>query len=112
MKDLKRNKLKVINLIIIVCCIMFLATSSYADSIQDSKPFTGFKRLLEDAGKALLVISIPVGIAVTAYCFLRRGAADEMDYKKWTTRIHVAIGSTIGAISAGAIISVVSSYFK
>ena len=98
----------------ITLTMLFLAIPSFifADGIQSSTIFTGLKKLVDDLGKALIVIAIPVGTVITAYCFIRRAAADEMDHKKWTNRITTTIVSTIGAILSGVIITLVSGYFK
>lgn len=100
---------------IFIFLIMFStiqANVAFAESIQNSKIAKGLEKMLNDLGSYLPVVAIPVGIVFTAYFFIRKGAADEMDQKKWATRIKVAIGCTIGAVVSGAIITVVSGYFK
>lgn len=87
------------------------SNTAYA-SLQSSKIVTGTQDLLNDAGTALIILAIPAGIATTIYCFIRRGAADEMDHKKWTNRITVTVISTVGAIVSGVIINVVAGYYK
>ncbi len=107
----KKDK-NITSIIITVCLTALLLPSFvYADSVESSILFTGFKKLLEDVGKALIVIAIPTGIVFTAYSFIRKGAADEMEHQKWDKRIKTTIASTVGAITAGAIISLVSKYF-
>ena len=101
-----------INSTILMIIFFLIPSLIYADGIQSSTIFTGLKKLIEDLGKALIVIAIPVGTAITAYCFIRRAAADEMDHKKWSNRITTTIVSTIGAILSGVIITLVSGYFK
>lgn len=112
--DLKlkyKNKI-FINSIILTMIFLVIPSSVLANGIESSTIFTGLKKLIEDLGKALIIIAIPVGTVVTAYCFIRRGAADEMDHKKWTNRITTTIVSTVGAILSGVIITLVSGYFK
>lgn len=101
-----------INSIILMIIFFLIPSLIYADGIQSSTIFTGLKKLIDDLGKALIVIAIPVGTVVTAYCFIRRAAADDMDHKKWSNRITTTIVSTIGAILSGVIITLVSGYFK
>lgn len=101
-----------INSTILMIIFFLIPSLIYADGIQSSTIFTGLKKLIDDLGKALIVIAIPVGTVVTAYCFIRRAAADDMDHKKWSNRITTTIVSTIGAILSGVIITLVSGYFK
>lgn len=102
----------------LICIICFLILFSIPSSlgfatgdIGNSQLANGLKRLIEDVGKYLILIAIPSGTAVVAYCFIRKGAADEMDHKKWSNRITVTIVSTIGAVVAGVIINVIGAYF-
>ena len=44
------------------------------------------------------------------YFFIRRSAADEMDQKKWNSKIVVAIVSWIGAVIASATLNLISRY--
>ena len=101
-----------INSTILMIIFFLIPSLIYADGIQSSTIFTGLKKLIDDLGKALIVIAIPVVTVVTAYCFIRRAAADDMDHKKWSNRITTTIVSTIGAILSGVIITLVSGYFK
>lgn len=109
----KKNKSIISIINIVFWSVILLAPSIvYADSVESSILYTGLTKLLEDVGKALIVIAIPTGIVFTAYSFVRKGAADDMDHQKWNNRIKTTIISTIGAITAGAIISLVSKYFS
>lgn len=80
-------------------------------NLQSSIFFTGMMALLKDAGSAIAIISPLVGGVAVGYFFLRRSAADEMDHKKWTNRINIAIFSGIAGALGGAIMSVVGRYF-
>ena len=75
-----------INSTILMIIFFLIPSLTYADGIQSSTIFTGLKKLIDDLGKALIIIAIPVGTSVTAYCFIRRAAADDMDHKKWANR--------------------------
>lgn len=79
--------------------------------IQDSIFYTGLMKLIQDLGRAIAIISPILAGAVVAYCFVRRSASDEMDHKKWSSRITVTIISGIGGALGGTIISVIGSYF-
>lgn len=98
--------------VILIIIVLIVPSLALANNIQSSTIFTGFKKLVEDLGKVLIIIAIPVGTVVTAYCFIRRSASDEMDHKKWSNRITTTIVSTIGAILSGVIITLVSGYFN
>lgn len=108
-----RKSKNVILIVITICCLIVLLVPSfvYANNVQTSILYTGLKKLLEDVGRVLILIAIPTGIAFTAYSFIRKGTADEMEHQKWDKRIKTTIASTAGAITAGAIISLVSKYF-
>lgn len=105
------KKLRGASIAVFVAMTM-LIPDRVAYAIQSSKIVTGTQNLIEDAGTALIILAIPAGTAVTIYCFIRRGAADEMDHKKWTNRIIVTVVSTVGAIVSGVIINVVAGYYK
>jgi hypothetical protein len=110
-KELKNKRRQIIVSIAMICFSMSLSNLSYASSIQDNVFFTGSMKMLEDAGKALAIISPILGGVMIGYFYLRRGAADEMDQKKWSNRIKMAIGGGIGGALGGVIMTVVGSYF-
>lgn len=110
----KSNIIKTVLVGIVCFTVLFLTPNSIVFANGDlakSQLATGLKKLIEDLGTYLILIAIPAGTAVVAYCFIRRGMADEMDHKKWTNRITVTVISTIGAVVAGVIITVVGAYF-
>ena len=82
-----------------------------ASGLQGSIFYTGLMKLLQDAGKAVAVLSPLIGGVMVGYFFFRRSAADEMDHKKWTNRINIAIFSGIAGALGGTIMSVIGSYF-
>lgn len=118
LKEDKMEKKKInfkIRLIFILCFTFALSIPNdiafASTDIASSQLGVGLKKLIEDIGKYLIIIAVPTGTAVSAYFFIRRGMADEMDHKKWSNRIITAVISTIGAVVAGVIISVFGSYF-
>lgn len=82
------------------------------ESIKDSKIIKGTEELIKDV-TTWLMITAPViaGLFIIYFC-VRRSAADEMDIKKWDTRIVVAIVSCIGAVLGAATLNVIISYYK
>lgn len=72
---------------------------------------TGLKNLLNDASTILLGLAAVVGTVCIVYFCIRRSAADEMDRKKWDNRIITAVVSTIGAVVATSLLTVITGYF-
>jgi hypothetical protein len=79
------------------------ATSgSGGGGVNGSPIVTGTERLIGDVTTWLMVLApIVAGLLIIYFC-IRRSAADEMDQKKWNTRIIAAIVSCIGAIIGSA----------
>lgn len=120
MEGLGMSKLKNINEKVnkvILCVGVFLftqficASNVFAADWASSKVATGTKSLITDIGKWLLIIAPIAGTLVCVYFFIRRGAADEMDQKKWNDRIKTAIISTIGAVVISGLIVLLASYY-
>lgn len=83
-----------------------------AADIQSSKLATGTEKLVKDATTWLLVIAPLITVVVVIYYFIRKSMADEMDHKKWDSRITTAIICCIGVVSASLIINVLISYYQ
>jgi len=83
-----------------------------ADTIESSKLGIGLKNLLTDASNYMLMIVPIVSVAIVAYFFVRKAASDEMDHKRWQSRINTAIICGICAEVASAIINLAAGYFK
>lgn len=98
-----------------IMSFLFLLMNSvdkvYADAIKESVFFTGTMKMLKDLGTALAVLSPILAGVVVGYCFLRRSAADDMDQKKWSNRITIAIFSGIGGALGGVVINLIGGYF-
>ncbi|MCL2387833.1 MAG: hypothetical protein FWC89_09845 [Defluviitaleaceae bacterium] len=77
--------------------MLFKAVPTYAD-ISGSPIVTGTEALINDVTTWLMVLAPIVGGLLIIYFCIRRSAADEMDQKKWNTRIIAAVVSCIGAI--------------
>lgn len=91
---------------------MFTSQNVFAGSLESSKFVTGTVKMLEDATNVLIILAPVLTIFVVGYCFIRKGAADEMDHKKWATRITTAIVCCIGVVSASIIVKVIMDYYK
>lgn len=88
-----------------------LTTTAYAD-IAGSKIATGTVKLVSDATSWLLVIAPSVSALLIIYYLIRKGMSDEMEHKKWNSRIIVTIVSCIGAVVASVLINVLVDYYK
>jgi ABC-type molybdate transport system permease subunit len=88
------------------------ATPVFASSINNSTIVTGTEKLIGDVTTWLMVLApIVAGLLIIYFC-IRRSAADEMDTKKWNTRIVVAVVSCIGAILGSATLNLIIGYYK
>ena len=93
--------------------VTFLTTLPvYAGEIGSSKLATGTESLVKDATTWLLVIAPLVTVVAVIYYFIRKTVSDEMDHKKWDSRISTAIICCIGVVAASIIIQVITSYYK
>lgn len=92
--------------------IASLSTKAYASGISSSKIATGTQKLISDATSWLLVIAPTVTVLLIIYYLIRKGMSDEMEHKKWNSRIMVAIVSFIGAVVASVLINVLVSYYQ
>ena len=86
------------------------ATPAHA-GIAGSKIGTGLNRLISDISAYLKVISPITMVVLLIYFFIRKGMADEMDAKKWNTRIVTAIVCCVGAFVASVIVDLAQAYF-
>ena len=80
-------------------------------NLKNSQFYKGTEKLLKDLSGAVLVLAPIITVIMVMYCFIRKGAADEMDYKKWQTRITTAIICGILAVTAAALINMFASYY-
>ena len=83
-----------------------------ASDINSSPIVKGTENLINDTTTWLMVLApIAAGLLIIYFC-IRRSAADEMDQKKWNTRIIAAVVSCIGAILGSATLNLIIGYYK
>jgi len=83
-----------------------------ASDINNSPIVKGTEKLINDTTTWLMVLApIAAGLFIIYFC-IRRSAADEMDQKKWNTRIIAAVVSCIGAILGSATLNLIIGYYK
>ena len=80
--------------------------------ITDTKLITGTQKLINNLTNWLLIIAPTLTILLVGYYVLRKSASDEMDSKRWDTRIKVAIICCIGVVVMSGLINVLMSYYK
>jgi ABC-type molybdate transport system permease subunit len=100
-------------LLLSVFILLSASTPAYAAGGIDGSPIvTGTEKLIGDVTTWLMVLApVIAGLLIIYFC-IRRSAADEMDQKKWNTRIMAAIVSCIGAILGSATLNLIIGYYK
>ena len=101
----------VLSVSIMLWMVLSSIPAQASGSIAGSTLASGTENLIKDATSWLLVIAPLVTVVAVIYYFIRKAIADEMDAKKWNTRITTAIMCCIGVVSASLIINLVVSYY-
>ena len=97
----------------VAICIMLTAPKlAFADDVGSSVLATGTKALVGDLTTWLMILAPTVTVLLVVYYLIRKSASDEMDSKKWNSRITVALISCIGAVLASAIVSLLIGYYQ
>jgi ABC-type molybdate transport system permease subunit len=114
-KNLISRHFKKLSSVMLSAFVMFAMTiPAYASGggVSGSPIVTGTERLIGDVTTWLMVLApIVAGLLIIYFC-IRRSAADEMDQKKWNTRIIAAIVSCIGAIIGSATLNLIIGYYN
>ena len=71
----------------------------------------GLLDLLNDAGTLVLVLGLPACTAALGYCAIRKAMGDEMDHKKWNSRMSTCAVCMVIALASGALLSLFGNYF-
>jgi len=80
--------------------------------IAGSKIATGTQKLISDATSWLMVIAPTVTVLLIIYYLIRKGMSDEMEHKKWNSRIVVSLISCVGAVVAAVLVNVLVGYYQ
>ena len=96
----------------LVITSLFCATSTCFAGIQDSQIATGTQNLIKDLTNWLLVIAPVLTVLLVGYYLLRKSSSDEMDGKRWDSRIKVAIICCVGVIVASGLINLIIGYYR
>lgn len=95
-----------------VLTIILISTNYCFASIQDTTLVIGTQKLIGDLTNWLLIIAPTITILLVGYYLLRKSASDEMDAKRWDSRIKVAIICCIGVVVMSGLINVLMSYYR
>ena len=79
--------------------------------LASSKLVMGTKNLMNDAAMVGMILAPLIAVGLIIYFFIRKDAADEMDQKKWSSRIWVTVFCVVGVELAGMIIGLVTRYY-
>jgi len=82
-----------------------------AAGLAGSTLATGTEKLIKDITAWLLIIAPLVTVVAVIYYFIRKSISDEMDHKKWNTRISTAIICCVGVVTSSLIINLIVSYY-
>jgi len=88
------------------------ATSTCFGAVSDSKIATGTQNLITDLTNWLLILAPVLTVLLVGYYLLRKSSSDEMDGKRWDSRIKVAIICCVGVIVASGLINLIVGYYK
>ncbi len=110
-KKLRKN-LKATEKIGLVITSLLLYTGTCFAGVGDSKLATGTTNLINDLTNWLLILAPVLAVLLIGYYLLRKSASDEMDSKRWDTRIKVTIICTIGVVIASGLITMIIGYYK
>lgn len=91
---------------------LFLYTNTCFAGVQDSKLATGTQNLITDLTNWLMIIAPTITVLLVGYYLLRKSASDEMDGKRWDSRIKIALICCIGVVIASGLINIIIGYYK
>lgn len=108
---IKKN-LKVIEKIGLATTSLLFYTNTCFAGVGDSKLATGTTNLINDLTNWLLIVAPILTVLLVGYYLLRKSASDEMDSKRWDTRIKIALICCIGVVVASGLITIIIGYYK
>ena len=107
-----RKNLKVIEKIGLATTSLLFYTNTCFAGVVDSKLATGTTNLINDLTNWLLIVAPILTVLLVGYYLLRKSASDEMDSKRWDTRIKIALICCIGVVVASGLITIIIGYYK
>lgn len=95
---------------------LFLSLTTHrivlAGDVGSSKLATGTQALISDLTTWLMILAPIVTVLFVIYYLIRKSASDEMEAKKWNSRIVVALVSCIGAVLSSVIVNLLIGYYQ
>lgn len=96
----------------LVITSLFCYTSTCFARVQDSTIAIGTQNLISDLTNWLLVLAPTISVLLIGYYLLRKSAGDEMDAKRWDSRIKITLICCVGVIVASGLINLIIGYYK
>lgn len=108
---IKNLKTKWITITTAITGLLLSPRIAFAD-VSSSKLATGTEKLVSDLTTWLMILAPTVTVLLIVYYLIRKSASDEVDSKKWNSRITVALVSCIGAVLASVIVNLLVGYYR
>lgn len=105
------KKIKKMGIMIFVVVILF-TDYCFATSVGESQLAIGTENLIRDLTNWLLILAPVLTACLIGYYLLRKSASDEMDTKRWDSRIKIAIISCVGVVIASGLINIIIGYYR
>lgn len=115
MKKIKgkiKNYLKKIGKAGLAITNLFYITSTCFAGVQDSQIAIGTQNLITDLTNWLLILAPVLTVLLVGYYLLRKSSSDEMDGKRWDSRIKIAIICCVGVVVASGLINLIIGYYR
>lgn len=114
--NLKNNAIKLLSKgkvwLISLSLMLITPMTAFAADVGSSTLATGTQKLVSDITTWLMILAPTVTVLLVIYYLIRKSASDEMDSKKWNSRIIVALVSCIGAVLASVIVNLLIGYYQ
>ena len=103
---------KIRKMVLTIFVSLSVFTNYCFGAVADSKLATGTESLIKDITNWLLILAPTVTVLLVGYYLLRKSASDEMDAKRWDSRIKIALICCVGVVVASGLINLIIGYYK
>ena len=113
-RNLKRKlaRILVVALAIISVFTGYCFATEGTGGINNTTLVTGTQNLITDLTNWALVVTPILTALLVVYYLIRKSAADEMDGKRWDSRVRIALICCIGVVIASGLINVIIGYYQ
>ena len=111
-KAIKKVGVGLVTTSLLFCTNTCFATEETGSAISSSILATGTKNLINDLTNWLMILAPVLTVCLVGYYLLRKSASDEMDSKRWDTRIKVSLICCVGVVVASGLINVLIGYYR